>query len=178
MILTIGHSRHPLKTLLYMLDRHGIQAVVDVRRKPYSRRHPQYDREGLAAALSQAGIDYFHQEALGGLREPRPDSPHVGLPAPIRGFADHMETPAFHTALGGLIQRSRAQRVAILCAEASPGDCHRSLISDALVTRGEEVEHILDADRREAHHLTSAAQVVHGALLYLGWQARLDLESR
>jgi uncharacterized protein (DUF488 family) len=164
-----------LPDFLEMLGRHGVESIADVRRKPYSRRQPQYNREALATALAEAGFAYSHHETLGGLREPRADSPHVGLPLPLRGFGDHMETAAFHAALTQVIELSRRQRVAIMCVEASPLDCHRSLVSDALVARGEPVDHILDLDHREPHRLTAAARVVDGRPTYPANQAALDL---
>src|SRR5262245_32519609 len=168
MILTVGHSRHPTPRFLEMLKRHRVQAVADVRRKPYSRREPQYNRETLAAALAGAGMRYSHWETLGGLRDPRTDSPHVGVLIGVRGFADYMETAEFRTALEHLIAHAMEQTTAILCAEASPSHCHRSLIADALLARGVQVEHILDEERREPHRLTTGATVEGDRIVYRG----------
>jgi uncharacterized protein (DUF488 family) len=175
MILTLGHSRRPIAEFLAILSRHRIAVVADVRRKPYSRREPQFNRESLAAALAGAGIGYVHFESLGGLRELRKDSPHVALPAALRGFADYMETPEFRAALEALIARSAEKPTAICCAEASPARCHRRLISDALLARGVPVEHLIDLDQREPHRLSPGLELRGDRLHYAGRQSPLDL---
>jgi len=176
-ILTIGHSRHPIAEFLELLKRHGVEALVDVRRKPYSRREPQFNREALATALVGTGVQYLHLETLGGMREPHPASPHVALPASVRGFADYMESAEFHAALDRLIKESRAKTTAIMCAEAAPSRCHRSLIADALMAHGEEVAHIVGRGPAEPHQLTAGARVEGDRVSYPAKQARLDLES-
>ena len=177
MILTIGHSKHPLPEFLALLRGHGIEAVSDVRRTPYSRRHPQYNREALATALTVARIAYAHHEALGGMRHSDPASPHRVLPEAFRGFADHMETSEFQMALDELVRAARARRTAILCAEALPEHCHRRLIADALVARGITVEHVIDAGTRRTHRLSPGVVIEGGRLVYSGGQRELDLEN-
>jgi uncharacterized protein (DUF488 family) len=169
-VFTAGHSTRPVAELLDLLAEHGVQTLVDVRRFPGSRRHPQFSRDALAASLAEAGIQYIHEPDLGGRRAPRPDSPHTAWRVEaFRGYADHMESPEFKAALDRLIQRSTRETVAILCAEALPWRCHRRLISDALVARGLPVLHILGPGRADPHELDPNARVLPGGrLLYSG----------
>lgn len=173
-VFTVGHSTRPIADLLALLAEHGVRTLVDVRRFPGSRRHPQYSRDALAASLAEAGIQYVHEPGLGGRRAARPDSPHTAWRVEaFRGYADYMETPEFQAALERLIQRAEGQAegqtVAILCAEAVPWRCHRRLISDALVARGVQVMHILGPGRANPHELDPNARVLPGGrLLYAG----------
>jgi len=169
-VFTAGHSTRPIEELLALLTGHGVTTLVDVRRYPASRRHPQFSRDALAASLAGAGIEYVHEPDLGGRRAARPDSPHTAWRVEaFRGYADHMETPEFQAALDRLIRRSEAATVAILCAEAVPWRCHRRLISDALVARGINVLHILGPHRAEPHELDPNARILPGGrLLYAG----------
>ncbi len=173
-VFTVGHSTRPIEDLLALLAEHGVRTLVDVRRFPGSRRHPQYSRDALAASLAGVGIQYVHEPDLGGRRAARPDSPHTAWRVEaFRGYADYMETPEFQAALERLIQRADGQAggqpVAILCAEAVPWRCHRRLISDALVARGVQVMHILSPGRADPHELDPNARVLPGGrLLYAG----------
>jgi uncharacterized protein (DUF488 family) len=167
-IHTIGHSTRELAGLLALLRAHGIRRLVDVRRYPGSRRHPQFARDTLAAALRAEGLDYRHEPDLGGRRTGRKDSPHTAWRSPgFRAYADHMDTPAFAAALARLVALGEDAPTAILCAEALPWRCHRQLIADALTARGAEVRHILDAGPAQRHALNPSAQVQgDGRLLY------------
>jgi uncharacterized protein (DUF488 family) len=161
-ILTIGHSTHPLETFIQLLQAHGVTKVVDVRTVPRSRYNPQFNRETLPEQLKLAGIGYAHLAGLGGLRHPRVDSPNRGWHnASFRGYADYMQTPEFAANLEALIQMAQKERLALMCAEAVPWRCHRSLIADALWLRGVPVEHILGLKGRQPHRLTGFARV-HG----------------
>ena len=153
-----------------MLTEHGIQVLVDVRRFPASRRHPQFAREALAASLAGAGIEYIHEPDLGGRRAARPDSQHTAWRVEaFRGYADYMESPEFTAALKRLIEHAAGTPTAILCAEAVPWRCHRRLISDALVARGVEVLHILGPGQAKPHELDPNARILSGGrLLYAG----------
>jgi uncharacterized protein (DUF488 family) len=153
-----------------LLTEHGIRVLVDVRRYPASRRHPQFGREALAASLAAAGIEYVHEPDLGGRRAARPGSQHTAWRVEaFRGYADHMESAEFAAALERLIQRAAGTPTAILCAEAVPWRCHRRLISDALVARGIEVLHILGPGHAQPHELDPNARVLPGnRLLYAG----------
>lgn len=169
-IYTAGHSTRTAAELLALLGEAGVRVLVDVRRFPGSRRHPQFSRDALAQALAEAGIEYVHEPGLGGRRAPRPGSPHVAWRVEaFRGYADHMETPEFAQALERLMQRGLKDTTAILCAEALPWRCHRRLISDALVARGWEVRHILAPGKTDPHRLDENARVLPGGgLLYAG----------
>ncbi len=160
LILTIGHSTRPIEEFVALLQAHNVAQLIDVRTIPRSRRHPQFNRETLPRSLDGVGIAYAHMPELGGLRQPRPDSRNTGWRnESFRGYADYMQTPAFAAAIDNLVALSRATRCAIMCAEAVPWRCHRSLIADALVARGCDVEHILSHSRRDRHVLTPWARI-------------------
>jgi uncharacterized protein (DUF488 family) len=160
-VLTIGHSTRPIEEFIAMLRGHGVARVVDVRSVPRSRHNPQFNADVLASALAAAGIGYTHQPGLGGLRHPARDSPNTGWRnASFRGFADYMQTPAFEKALGDLLEQASREPVVLMCAEAVPWRCHRSLIADALLARGVRAEHILTPGRPQAHELTPFAKVL------------------
>jgi uncharacterized protein (DUF488 family) len=153
-IWTIGHSTRPIEEFIAMLTAHRVQKLVDVRTVPRSRHVPQFNKDALPQPLRAAGIHYLHMPSLGGLRRPRPDSPNTGWRnAGFRGYADYMQTPEFEAALEELIRQARQQRIAIMCAEAAPWRCHRSLIADALSMRGIPVEHIMNTASARAHAL-------------------------
>lgn len=159
-VLTIGHSNRPLEEFLRLLQAHGATLIADVRKMPGSRRNPQFGRDVLPESLRQAVIGYIHMPGLGGLRRRRPDSPNDGWKnASFQGYADYMLTPEFEASLQELLDRARDERVALMCAEAVPWRCHRSLIADALVVRGVAVEHILSASRTQPHTLRDWARV-------------------
>jgi uncharacterized protein (DUF488 family) len=164
-VLTIGHSTRPIETFIEILQAHSVQRVVDVRTIPRSRYNPQFNNDALATSLSDAGIAYTHVKDLGGLRHPRPDSPNSGWRnSSFRGYADYMQTPGFETALRKLLTLSQEERVVIMCAEAVPWRCHRSLIADALSVRGAPVWHIMSERKMQQHSLTSFAEV-HGVTI-------------
>ncbi len=134
---TVGHSTRPLDDFIALLQTHGIRRLVDVRTIPRSRHNPQFNQAQLPVFLESAGIQYVHIPALGGLRHAHRDSVNAAWQnASFRGFADYMQTPEFDAALRRLIRLARSQPTAIMCAEAVPWRCHRSLIADALVVRG------------------------------------------
>ena len=174
-VYTIGHSTRAAEELISLLAEHGVEVLMDVRRYPASRRHPQFSRDTLDAALASAGIEYMHEPRLGGRRTPRPDSPNTAWRVEaFRGYADHMDTPDFRETLERLIHLAGERTVAILCAEAVPWRCHRRLISDALVARGIEVRHILGPHRADPHELDPNARVLDGGrLVYSGPQGDL-----
>lgn len=176
-VFTIGHSTRTLDEFLALLRAHGIRAVVDVRRFPGSRRHPRFSREALAASLRAAGIDYLHEEALGGRRPVAVGSPNgAWRNRAFQGYADHMATAAFGRALARLESAAVARPTAILCAEAVPWRCHRNLIADALTVRGTQVLHILSASHARPHTLHAAARVAaDGTLTYPGTDAQLAM---
>jgi len=166
-VLTIGHGTHPIDEFVRMLKAHGVELLADVRTVPRSRHNPQFNREAIPEPLKAAGIDYVHLPGLGGLRKPRPDSVNTGWKnLSFRGYADYMQTPEFGAALAQLIELSRARPAAIMCAEAVPWRCHRSLIADALTVRGIPVEHIMTATSRKPHKLTPFASADGDKIIY------------
>lgn len=166
-VWTLGHSTRSLTEFLELLGRFRIEALVDVRRFPGSRRHPQFAGAALEQALSEHGIQYRWLPALGGRRRPRPDSPHTAWRnASFRGYADHMDSAEFARALDELMELARRRRTAIMCAEALWWRCHRALIADALRVRGFEVLHIRDDSDPVAHPFTPAARIIDGRLDY------------
>jgi uncharacterized protein (DUF488 family) len=159
-IFTIGHSTRPIDEFLRLLEAHGVQRVVDVRTIPRSRHNPQFNRDQLSPALHRVRIHYRHMPALGGLRRARPDSVNVGWRnASFRGYADYMQTPEFEHSLDACIDLARQERVVLMCAEAVPWRCHRSLIADALLARGINASEITSRIGARPHALTPFARV-------------------
>lgn len=173
-MLTIGHSTLPIEVFLGILAENDVKVVVDIRTIPKSRHNPQFAQDALSAALAAKSIEYHWQPSLGGLRKPKPDSLlNAGwVNASFRGYADYMQTPQFAGAIDELLSRTPHSGTALLCAEAVPWRCHRSLVADALVVRGLPVEHILSsakgASKRQAHQLTKFARIDGMRLWYPG----------
>lgn len=166
LILTVGHSNRSIDEFIALLKSHGVKRLVDVRTIPKSRHNPQFNRDSLAASVRAAHIAYTHLPKLGGLRHARPDSVNTGWNnSSFRGFADYMQTPDFAAALTRLEKlarrggRARTKLCAIMCAEAVPWRCHRSLLADALTVRGHAVRHIMTPTRANPHKLTPFARV-------------------
>jgi len=167
LVLTIGHSTRPTEEFLAMLKSHGVQQVIDVRTIPRSRHNPQFNQEALASSLRASKIEYRHIKALGGLRKARPDSVNQGWRnLSFRGFADYMQTADFHRGMEQLVQAALSAKVTLMCAEAVPWRCHRSLIADALLVRGIPVQHIMTKDQRHEHELTPWARVDRESITY------------
>jgi len=161
-VLTVGHSTRPIETFLELLRSHGVTQLVDVRTVPRSRHNPQFAQEALQASLAAAGIGYAHAPGLGGFRRPAPDSPNAGWRnLSFRGYADYMQTPEFDAELRNLVELARTDRVALMCAEAVPWRCHRSLIADALTAHGVATCEIASPKRLQPHRLPPFA-CVHG----------------
>jgi uncharacterized protein (DUF488 family) len=175
-LYTVGHSTRPIEEFLSILRSQDIGLLVDVRTVPRSRRHPQFDGGTLAETLSERGIAYWHERALGGFRQPRADSVNRGWQVPaFRGYADHMATQEFGEALDRLETMASEQPSAIMCAEAQWWRCHRRLISDAMLVRGWAVVHLGLGEPRE-HELTPLAVVGQdGSLTYPPFQGELEL---
>jgi uncharacterized protein (DUF488 family) len=168
-VFTIGHSTRSIDELIGLLRENGVDVLIDVRRFPMSRRYPHFNREALASTLPDAGIRYQHEEILGGRRTPRPDSPNSAWRnAQFRGYADHMDSPPFRAAIARIAEATRSSVQAVMCAEAVPWRCHRNLLADALVARGVEVYHIMDAGKRNPHQLNKDARVVAGDRIVYG----------
>ena len=166
-VYTVGHSTRPIDAFIGMLAAHGVTALADVRTVPRSRHNPQFGREALAESLAAAGIAYRPFPGLGGFRRPHPDSPNAGWRnTSFRGYADYMQTAEFRGHLDSLVDLAREQPVAVMCAEAVPWRCHRSLIADALTVRGIAVAEITGEGRTQAHRLTPFAHVEGTTLTY------------
>lgn len=166
-IFTIGHSTHPIEEFIAMLKAHGIKTLADIRTIPRSRHNPQFAQDALAPALTAQGIDYHYLKGLGGLRHARADSPNRGWRnASFRGYADYMQTAPFRENLDELIALGKKGHVAIMCAEAVPWRCHRSLVADALTVRHVPVTHIMSASKSSPHKLTPFARVKGETILY------------
>ena len=166
-IWTIGHSTHPLEDFLALLKAHRIEAVADVRSFPGSRRHPQYGKDALRDSFAQHGIAYRWFPALGGHRKPSADSVNVAWRnAGFRGYADYMPTEAFGVGFDDLLKLARELRTTLMCAESVWWRCHRAMIADALLARGIDVEHILDAGPTTSHPGTAPLRIVDGRVTY------------
>ena len=159
-IFTVGHSTHPIDEFIGILEAYGVKRLIDVRTVPKSRHNPQFNSDALAASVRARGITYRRMAALGGLRHARKDSPNgAWRNASFRGYADYMQTEDFSAAVEQLMDRGRAGNAAIMCAEAVPWRCHRSLIGDALLVRNVEVLDIMSETSAKPHTLTKFARV-------------------
>jgi len=167
-IFSIGHSTRPLAQFVALLRAYSIHTLVDIRSIPRSRRNPQYDQVALQQAIQADGLVYKHLAALGGHRRTREDSPNAGWRNPaFRGYADYMQTEAFEQGLCELLEVNRvAGPIAMMCSEAVPWRCHRSMVADALVARGTSVLHILGPSRARAHRLNPIARIEGAVLSY------------
>jgi uncharacterized protein (DUF488 family) len=177
-VYTVGHSSRSIEELIGLLSAAGVARLVDVRAHPVSRRHPQFAKAALEQGLAAAGIDYrWLGHALGGMRRPRPGSPHRALlEAAFRGYADHMASGAFRTAMAHAMDAGGSTATALLCAERLPEHCHRSLIADFLVARGIEVVHLIEPEVWRSHRLRPEARLAGDRLIYdWGVQEALDL---
>jgi len=164
---TIGHSTKSFDEFLALLTAHGIKRLVDVRTVPHSRHNPQFDTRTLSAHLHQARLNYVHAPELGGLRKPKKDTINAGWKnASFRGFADYMQTEPFWAALETLMKDAQETPTAIMCAEAVPWRCHRSLIADALTSRGWTVRHIMTNTKADKHRLTPFAVLGEDRITY------------
>ena len=166
-VWTLGHSTRPIDEFIGLLRAHQIRLLIDVRTVPRSRYNPQFNTDTLAQSLRDAELRYRHLPELGGLRKPKKDSINDGWRnASFRGYADYMQTEEFHRALEGLMASSTDKNTAIMCAEAVPWRCHRSLIADALVMRDWEVRHIMSPEKATPHVITSFVHFEKGMLIY------------
>jgi uncharacterized protein (DUF488 family) len=173
-VFTVGHSTLPIDRFLAVLAAYGIEQLADVRTVPRSRRNPQFNADALRESLETAGIAYVPLGELGGLRKPRPDSPNTGWRnESFRGYADYMQTDEFARGLERLIELAGMRRTAIMCAEAVPWRCHRSLVADALAARGIGAVEILSETSYREHALTPFARVSGTAVTYPAAQERL-----
>ena len=169
-IFTIGHSTHPLDRFLALLTQHDIEALVDIRRFPGSRRHPQFGKDNLAGALRESGVEYHWPEALGGRRHnQQDDSPNLGLENKgFRNYADYMLSNEFREGVEKLVELARQKQTAIMCAEGLFWRCHRLLVSDFLVANNVMVQHIMPTGELRPHTLTKGLVIEGGQVSYPG----------
>lgn len=164
---TIGHSTRPWEDFVALLREHAIVCLVDVRRFAGSRRNPQYGPGEMAPALEEAGIAYRPMPAFGGRRKPDEDSPNgAWRVAAFRGYADYMASDEFAAARAELMALARAQRTAVMCAEAVWWRCHRRLIADDFTARGWTVQHIMAPGKLQQHQLHPEARLHGDHLVY------------
>ena len=175
-VFTIGHSTLPIEKFVSLLHTYGIACVADVRTVPRSRHNPQFNDDALARALAPENIDYVPLPALGGLRHARKDSLNTGWRnKSFRGYADYMQTAAFDEGLAALIHLGRQKRTAIMCAEAVPWRCHRSLVGDALGVRDITAVEVLSETSYRLHQLTPFAHVDGTRITYPPVQGSLPM---
>ncbi len=168
-VATVGHSNRSLEDFLAILQAHGVRQTVDVRRFPASRKWPHFDAAALGRRLPDAGIAYVGMPELGGRRRPGPDSPHTAWRVgAFRGYADFTDTPEFRKSLEILEAHARDRFSAILCAEALPWRCHRSILADSLIARGWDVLEILTAGDARPRALPDFARLDGDRVIYDG----------
>lgn len=166
-LYTIGHSTHTIEEFIALLKAHGVKQVADVRSIPKSRHVPQFNFDLLGPSLNEAGIGYTPIKALGGRRHTRKNSINAGWRnASFRGYADYMATEGFEEGLEELIAIARKRPTAVMCAEAVPGRCHRSLIADAMTLRKWDVREIISSAPPRPHKLTPFLKVADGQPTY------------
>ena len=174
-LYTVGHSTRTLDELTGLLTASGARTLVDIRTVPRSRRNPQFNTDAFGGLLEKRGIHYVHLGALGGLRRARTDSQNTAWRnASFRGYADHMGTAEFESGLDELYELAVCGCVVLMCAEAVPWRCHRSLVADVLTARGADVFHIIGSAPPRVHRLTPFAKVNDGRVTYPGDSADAD----
>jgi uncharacterized protein (DUF488 family) len=165
---TIGHSTRTIEAFIDLLNVHAIERLIDVRRWPGSRRHPQFNREAVSASLKSNGIEYLWRGDLGGFRKAAPDSPNMGWRvSAFRAYADFMLTDEFERIMNQMETLADEKRIAVMCAEAVPWRCHRQLLADAFIVRGWNVCDIMD-DGDHEHKLPTFARVEGTRIFYSG----------
>jgi uncharacterized protein (DUF488 family) len=166
-IMTIGHSTRPIAEFVHLLKAHRVERLVDVRTVPRSRHNPQFNRDQLSPSLHSARIHYSYMAGLGAFRRRSVDSINLGWRnASFRGYADYIQTAEFWEYLDAQIRLAEQERVAVMCAEAVPWRCHRSLIPDAVLVRGIDAWEITSTTSTRIHSLTPFAQVSEGLITY------------
>jgi len=166
-VCTIGHSSRSIEDFIGLLRQNGITCLLDIRTVPKSRHNPQFGQDQLAPSLADAGIEYRYLRGLGGLRRPHKDSQNAGWRnTSFRGYADYMQTDEFAANVDAVIELAGSRTCALMCAEAVPWRCHRSLVADALLVRGIPVDDIIDARQRRPHKLTPFAHVEGRSITY------------
>lgn len=166
-VFTIGHSTRPVAEFIDIIKAYGIKKVADIRTIPKSRHNPQFNQDEIWESLKAAKIGYIHMKGLGGLRHALKDSQNTAWKnVSFRGFADYMQTGEFKDSLEKLVEEAKKRTIVVMCAEAVPWRCHRSLLGDALLVRGVQVMHIMNASSSIEHTLTPWAKVEGTKITY------------
>ena len=176
MLLTYGHGTDPADRTVMTLANAGIASLVDIRTAPGSRRNPQFARAALQEWVPEAGIAYRWEQRLGGFRKPGPDNPDTAWREDMfRGYAEHMRSADFLTAIGAVLAEAESRQVAVMCSESLWWRCHRRLVADfASVARGINVRHLMHDGRVEAHRPSPGLRLRDdGLLIYDAGQAPL-----
>jgi uncharacterized protein (DUF488 family) len=179
-VFTIGHSNHPLGTFIWLLRKHRIEALVDIRRYPGSKRHPHFSRDNLSASLAEEGVEYHWLGALCGNRKRAKDAPpsrNRGVEDEgFRNYADYMATDGFRQGVTRLMEIAQGRPTTIMCAEGDYRHCHRHLLSNHLTANGVTVLHILPTGETKRHKMTSGVKIVEGVVTYPGQPTLFDME--
>jgi uncharacterized protein (DUF488 family) len=176
MLLTYGHGTDSSERTVATLLAADVSSLVDIRTAPGSRRHPQFARAALEEWLPAAGITYRWEKRLGGFRRPSPDNPDVVWREDMfRGYAEHMRSADFLSAIDAVLAEAESQPVTVMCSESLWWRCHRRLVADfAVVARGVDVRHLMHDGRLEEHRPTPGVRLRDdGLLVYDAGQAPL-----
>jgi uncharacterized protein (DUF488 family) len=176
MLLTYGHGTETAERTAALLAGAGVESLVDIRTVPGSRRHPQFARDALAEWLPAAGTGYRWEKRLGGFRKPGPGNPDTAWREDMfRGYAEHMRSADFRSAMDAVLAESKSRLVAVMCSESLWWRCHRRLLADfAAVARGTEVRHLMHDSRTEPHRPSAGIRLRgDGLLVYDSGQATL-----
>lgn len=166
-VFTIGHSTRTIEEFIEFLKANGVERLVDIRTVPRSRFNPQFEQTALIKSLPENGIEYIHMKELGGLRPKKKESENMAWRnASFRNYADYMQTPEFRGGIERLMHFAGEKITAIMCAEALPWRCHRSLVADALLVKGVEVLDIMNIKTTAPHKLTPFAKVNGTQVIY------------
>lgn len=168
LLYTIGHSTHRIDIFLSLLLQHAIEALVDVRSFPGSRRWPQFNHDEIRASVESSGVCYRWCKALGGRRHSsQRDSPHIAWQhAAFRSYADYTDSAEFAAAIEGLSELAARRRSAIMCSEGLWWRCHRRIISDHMAVRGWHVQHIMPNGKLATHVLPDFARIDGQRIVY------------
>lgn len=166
-IYTIGHSTRSISEFMEILTKYKIRVLVDLRSLPGSRYNPQYNQAALKQSLKEAHIEYIYIDSLTGFRKQNHDSINLGWHnKSFRAFADWMQTSEYKEGVNELIHIAKNKTTVIMCSESVPWRCHRSLISDSLITNKITVIDIYNLNKIAKHKLTSFAKVVNNNNIY------------
>lgn len=166
-VYTIGHSTRSIDDFINILDNYHIDILIDVRSIPFSKHNPQYNKHSLEVSLRKNDIEYVHMDVLGGFRNPTANSINSAWKNKrFRGYADHMQTKEFKSGIKKVIKLAKNNNIVLMCSEAMPWRCHRSLISDALIMYGVDSYDIYNLTTIKKHKMTEFATIQDGDVIY------------